>query len=65
MAREPVTLRSLDMRLTAVENIAGDITKIKKLVQVWAPVGVTVMITSGLADGRLGAFLRALLTATS
>lgn len=60
-SRKRHTLASLDERVTALENIADDLSKIKGLIKVWAPIGVTAMVTSGLADGKFGAFLHALL----
>lgn len=57
-----LTLASLDERVRALENIANDIGKIKSLIKWWAPIGITAMITSGFADGKLGAFLHALIT---
>jgi len=61
---ERLTLASLNRRVEALENIAGDLTKIKNLVKVYAPLIIVAAVSSGIVDGKWGAFLNALFTGT-
>lgn len=57
-----------DQRLKVVENIGTDVTailnnmnKLGKQLRIWAPAIVGAAISAGVVNGKLGAFLHALL----
>lgn len=60
--KKRVTLSTLDERVSALEALAGDVHKIKNMVKVYAPLVIVALVSSGIIDGKLGAFLNALVT---
>lgn len=56
------TLKSLDTRITALEALASDVTKIKNLVKVYAPVVVLALLSSDIIQGKWAVFLHTLFT---
>lgn len=57
-----------ETRLTTVENshaqiadIAAAVDKVAKLIKLWGPTLIGAAISAGIVNGKLGAFLHALL----
>ena len=57
-----------ETRLVTVENshaqiadIAAAVDKVAKLIRVWGPTMIGAAISAGIVNGKLGAFLHALL----
>jgi hypothetical protein len=68
MTEKRLTLSSLDKRVEALEGAVKDIheisvtsKKVLGLIKVWAPIIATAAVTSGLVNGKVGAFLAALI----
>lgn len=62
-------LSSLEQRMHSVESISSDISeildtinKIGKRIKYWLPMVGAAAVSAGLVDGKLGAFIKALLT---
>lgn len=62
MTTQKHTVLSLHTRVAALEALANDVTKIKNMVKVYAPLVIVALVSSGIVDGKWGAFLNALFT---
>jgi hypothetical protein len=60
MNRGPITLKSLDARVAALEMLASDVTKIKNLVKAYAPILIAVLVANEYIGEKFAGLMTAI-----